>query len=226
MPEIRTVWSGHELRGFQPLLQRWIEVNERLVREWSSWNDVPWWYGERASVGTLAAAAWFAGGIALEEYGSAKARKGPDGVRSPSHGRTALYITVWSQSFVVEAKQWWPDLEQDGEHHKDGLAERMTEARGDASDVHGEDETPIAAVFAAPRIWTKDGAIPSEHEELVRKWMNALDEDDNDYSACAIYFPTLALMARDKRGGGAWFYPGTALFLKREEPNEPGKDAL
>lgn len=54
------------LKEWQTLFEEWILAVERFCR--LSPGDAPYWYTERANVGTLAGAAWRCGWIALEEF--------------------------------------------------------------------------------------------------------------------------------------------------------------
>jgi len=58
-----------------------------------------WSYGERASIGFLAAAAWQSGAVALEEWGTHKYKS-----KKRCRGRCDLYIFHKNQEFYVEAK--------------------------------------------------------------------------------------------------------------------------
>ncbi|MBG0847374.1 hypothetical protein H3222_19405 [Pseudomonas chengduensis] len=74
-------------REVRALLKSWVEMVERYCTQHEN-QDNPWWYNERASLSTLAGAAWSSGWSALEEYSSVKRQKAPaDGVE---HGDTRL----------------------------------------------------------------------------------------------------------------------------------------
>jgi hypothetical protein len=79
------------------VLVAWLDVLDRYSATES--GDCPYWYNERAAVSSLGAAAWHAGGIALEEYSARKG--GPAG----SEGRADLWIKVNGTTFSLEAKQ-------------------------------------------------------------------------------------------------------------------------
>jgi hypothetical protein len=54
----------------EKLLNSWGKVLGKFIKQTD--KGLPWAYGERAIVGTLAAAAWSAGGVALEEFPTIK----------------------------------------------------------------------------------------------------------------------------------------------------------
>jgi hypothetical protein len=59
---------------FDPIFRPWLDVSKEYARAWEETPDFHWSYGERAHISILAAAIWDAGGIALEEYATKKAR--------------------------------------------------------------------------------------------------------------------------------------------------------
>jgi len=107
------VWVDGTLPGFDTLLREWISVINRLLEEWEDDVDFPWWYNERACVGTFAAAVWLCKGVAFEEYLSEKVkdRAGRARESEPTKGRTDLYFSFKQKEYIAEAKQWWPELE-------------------------------------------------------------------------------------------------------------------
>jgi hypothetical protein len=89
------------LPDFAPILKKWCEI----VISWSErneWEDVPWWYGERSSLGILGVAAWEAGAVPLEEYSTEKGRG-----RGLWTGRGDLLISTSPKDYIIEAKQKW-----------------------------------------------------------------------------------------------------------------------
>src|ERR1035437_2626560 len=70
----RSYVNSGNLRSLHPILKEWIRLN-RTYSKRMQWEDCAWWANERASTGILAAAAWMAGGVALEEYSTKKVKK-------------------------------------------------------------------------------------------------------------------------------------------------------
>jgi hypothetical protein len=97
--------ADSSLHQLDPILNTWKDVITRYGELWR-WRDVPYWYNERASLGTFAAAVWLSGGVALEEY---RTDKGEADVEPPvgasSKGRGDLYFHYGGAHFIVEAKQ-------------------------------------------------------------------------------------------------------------------------
>jgi hypothetical protein len=115
------------LSVLEETLWEWTIAQERSSRLWG-WDDVPWWYGERASLSVLAGAIWRTGGIALEEYTVDKSHRRDDGQKGLMQGRNDLYFRIGRSDFVLEAKAVWPTL-RSIEPLK-GLREQSSETRG------------------------------------------------------------------------------------------------
>jgi hypothetical protein len=65
-------------------------------------RDGSWRYNERASISVLAAAAWMAGGVALEEFSAKKKQN-----RIEHSGRADVYLNSSRREFACEAKSIW-----------------------------------------------------------------------------------------------------------------------
>jgi hypothetical protein len=100
-----------------PLLKKWIYVNKEYLRRCEG-RDAAWWYLERASLSTVAAAAWLADGIALEEYTTSKTQLPAKSNVEVSHRcRCDLFFSLkrhdrpgQNHDFISEAKIIWPSL--------------------------------------------------------------------------------------------------------------------
>ncbi|WBX91992.1 hypothetical protein [Pseudoxanthomonas mexicana] len=72
LARIEHVKTTREFRGLHPLLTAWVELIQDYCR-CDDYDDNPWWYNERASLSTLAGAAWRKPGwYALEEFSTTK----------------------------------------------------------------------------------------------------------------------------------------------------------
>jgi hypothetical protein len=93
------------------LFATWAELVERYC-EATKGTDAPYWHGERPNVGLLAAAAWQAELISLEEFASRRGRRGHD-----SHGRCDLWVSspeladgdAYEAKYVEVAPEWLRD---------------------------------------------------------------------------------------------------------------------
>lgn len=129
--------------GWMPLLRTWANLVQRYdANPVGRRRDVAYWYGERALVGLLAAAAWQqSGGWSLVEFlGRRKARS----------ARGDLWLGTGKAEFTVEAKVHW------GKRKPQGCAmgiEVQLEAAGTQARTHSREYQvgkPVAACFLVP----------------------------------------------------------------------------
>ena len=111
------------LKSLYSPLWEWVYLVEKICREWS-WKDCPWWYTERALVGTLAAATWYARGVALEEYSNQR-RSGAERYL----GRCDLYLSMGTTKFIIEAKICWCAIGATARNGGDEVARQLSTAR-------------------------------------------------------------------------------------------------
>ena len=99
------------LIALQPVLLNWIQLLEDYAD--ASQGDAAYWWNERASVSTLAGAAWrTAGWIALEEYRTYKATS----KTTNKTGRCDLWLAqkgLIEEAIEIEAKQGWQSFAAD-----------------------------------------------------------------------------------------------------------------
>jgi len=205
---IKHVDSG-TLPQFEDVLWEWINVVDRCTRSWV-WEDVPWWYNERASVGIFAGAVWRSGGIALEEFSSAKLWTASEGDAAEERyaGRCDLYFKLGKEEFSAEAKQLWPAAGKRAPNPvaeiQDSLTKALWEVRANRAEP-GEQQ--LALVFASPII---NVSFKNDLDDLIHKWTNAVQ--NVKCAASAWNFPGEVRSQCISRGR---FYPGAALFIER-----------
>lgn len=209
---------GVSLRGLSPLLDEWILVVKDYCRA-SGWEDNPWWYNERATLGTLAGAAWrLENWGALEEYATDKRGKIPsDGSeRLASRGRCDLYVYNSSSSYAIEAKQAWQGVsnEHDCVRYKKSLAAANMDARSLGRD---EADSRVAVVFTVPYMSInsvmREGVVSSELvEERLFNFIDLVLGGDCD--AVAWVFPGDDLSRYVNRERGVIF-PGVVVSMKK-----------
>ena len=203
--------SGHEpgpLADFELVLKRWIKANKKYC-EVSKWEDVPWGYNERASLSTFAAAAWLAGGVALEEYSEEKDRAGSArGRKKQRKGRCDLYVDLRGKrgAYIMEAKILWPSLETSDWERP--LLKTLNKARGEAKETRAHNnEKKAGLLFVSPYIRnSKDSPVEKSIFNLVQFLRSRKD-------ICSAWtFPAGSrgfYWDSEKR----WLYPGTAVLL-------------
>lgn len=127
-----TVKNRKGLSHWNALLEEWLLVVERYCRVMQG-NDAPFYYTERACVGTLAAAAWRCGSIALEEFQLEKS----ESALGKWLGRADLYMASDDAEEFIEAKQKWVSLKFRKEldaHIQETLSLAVQDARNTRND--------------------------------------------------------------------------------------------
>ena len=94
MPPLVEKFSKCDNNNLEDVIKNWFGVIDDYIKYFGG-NDVPYWYNERASISTLAAAAWKSGGIALEEYSM---QKGDEG--NPRPGKCDIFIGINKRHFA------------------------------------------------------------------------------------------------------------------------------
>ncbi len=85
-----------------------LEKNIKQYGEAFDWNELPYFFNERATISLVQSASWQAGLLAIEEYVTIKyGAKNKHG-----NGRCDIYIAEKTglQEIEFEAKQKWPTL--------------------------------------------------------------------------------------------------------------------
>lgn len=189
------------LEWLQPTLRRWGNFIEEYCEVHP--DDVPYFYTERANVGTLTAAAWSAGCTALEEYQTEKNDGG--GVRK---GRADLYVysPTAKTSVGIEAKQAWVTPETSVE----SMIRVVKQANNDAMEGNDADFR-AGAVFFTLKISNKVGI-----SEFVDRTLDTLRMLPIQPDLLAWSTPRIRARHRlrdDKKVFHYW--PGVILFIRR-----------
>ncbi len=213
--------SMHRLSALEPLLWSFVDTVENFCRR----DDTPpYWFNERACVSLLAGAAWRAGWIALEEYGTRKVHLGDEG-KDDRHGRCDLYLRDPSGlSIAIEAKfvqERFADLEP-------AVTNALAAARNDARHLfRNEAAVRVAAVFVSPG-FDASGGRPTK-ETLIgactKIFSGKPGEVDTESPgtpqeiAAAVRRSTHAYTFPDKHWeclgpAGRYLWPGVALILQ------------
>lgn len=164
-------------KDLRDLLTAWTRVVLRYCAL-HGYEDNPWWANERASLSTLAGAAWTLDNwCALEEFSTKKRGKIPsDQVEEGglTNGRCDLYLSNKKTSYVIEAKQAWQSIgaNADGYNY---LHKGMEKAWEDAGCLSADEANyRYAATFIVPY-------VPKTHvekhgvRELVEEWLSSDD---------------------------------------------------
>src|SRR6266545_7737579 len=203
MSTICGVQAGR-LSVLEETLWEWTIAQERSSRLWG-WDDVPWWYGERASLSVLAGSIWRTGGIALEEYSVRKARRRDESQKGTTPGRNDLLFKIGHHDFILEAKFAWPKL-RSKEPLKD-VVDTLREAERDVRRMRADGARRLAAVFVAP-------SFPKNYEEkresLIDSWIGTLRGLSGTAKAWTFPDGAKQLFSKEAR----LYYPGAAIVIK------------
>lgn len=216
------------LKGLTPLLRAWCDLSLSYCRM-HQFEDNPWWWTERASVGLLAAAAWQCKGwTALEEYGSRKrqGRVPEEGVSSDgNNGRIDLWVCHGTRSFVIEAKQAWQSIGNSASGDDRKVTLGTNAAWKDIGKVESyEADTRLAATFIVPYIPLSQLAADDapggarkrqvEVREIVESWLGENWPFNHvQAEAAAAVFPYRS--ASMISGNGKNLMPGAVLLLRQ-----------
>lgn len=213
--DLRYVYTS-KLKSIRPLLDAWIEVVLRYCAL-NGFEDNPWWFNERATLSTLAGAAWsLSDWVALEEFktlkhGTVPYKKIDKGQLNV--GRCDLYVANKKYGFAFEAKQAWQSI---GKNSR-GMTYVHKAMRGswlDAGklDVHEADHR-LAATFVVPYIPRTQAkrADGFAVRASVTGWIkNELDSLDSPV-AIAYVFPAKGYKFRSDKGV---VFPGIVLLIE------------
>lgn len=185
--------NNPRLEFLRSALERWVDCIDRF-NQFQGDNEAPYWHGAAANAGLLAAAAWQAELVALQQYTSKKQRD--EGERE---ARGDLAISSAEESIHLHTSQRWPRIA------RLDLAPALQESAIQAKAIAYASQLKAGALFVTP--W-KAGqhASPEELQDLV--------DDLQKHTACAIawYFPYAYRKLHNELGQ---YFPGVALLLKQ-----------
>ena len=211
------------------LLKAWVNAVERYSALFE--NDNCWWYNERASLSTLAGAAWtLEGWIALEEFSTRKRRTAPtDGVESGElrSGRCDLYVSSKKAGFAIEAKQAWQPVGRQA----DGFGCLLRAQKAAWYDcwhlTKVEAERRFAATFVVPTIPLSYVRIASSKKDevdrtavvdLVKRWIRANGSFASARGRKVSYAYTFPKIDHAPYIKGKHVYPGVLMILEEMSP--------
>jgi hypothetical protein len=180
----------------------------------------PWWANERASLSTLAGAAWSLDNwCALEEFSTKKRSKIPkdkvdDG--GLTNGRCDLYLSTSRTSYAVEAKQAWQSIGAKA-MGCNIIRRGMRSAWKDAGAISiDEAKHRFAATFIVPYV---TGALAKKHDvrKLVDDWLSnvKIQQSGKGTLAYAYVFPgNWKGFASDRTAN---VFPGVMLVLEERQ---------
>ena len=198
--EIEKYINSGSIRCFHPILKSWTEALERYLGCLQN-EDSPWWYNERATLSSFAAAAWVAEGIALEEYSTEKGKHG-----EAWKGRCDLFLGIQGQFFGCEAKQVWCAVGRTARGGRAVVEAGLRKACGDARKLKRREGRRLGLCFAVPYFPDRDRDHIEGH---LKPWLEGLK--GIEYSCIAWSFPEETRYLKSVNG---YFYPGVVLVVR------------
>ena|ERR1035437_9809241 len=198
----RSYVNSGNLRSLHPILKEWIRLN-RTYSKRMQWEDCAWWANERASTGILAAAAWMAGGVALEEYSTKKVKK-----KEHRTGRCDLFFDVRNNKFACEIKQIFPRLKNGWAGDISNVKERFDLACEDARNLFPQEGRRLGICFVTPRF---PRSQVENMDDCLDDYLDCLQQK-LDFDAIAWFFPKEAdkiVWPANKKT-----YPGVIVLIR------------
>lgn len=186
-----------DFSSLDPLFENWFSI----VNQYSELHpndEACYWYNERATLSTLAAAAWRTEGwCALEEYQTKKRRH-------ERLGRCDLYLATEEIGYECEAKQSWQQFETGMEQ----LSAKATEARKAAGELDSStSDARLALTFWSPS--SKFEVHPNQIEQHLENLRSSPQFNKN--VAQAWIFPEASRKLKSTKNGR--YYPGVVLLV-------------
>jgi len=189
------------LKQLRPILFEYLKINKETVELWN-YEDLPWWYNERANLSLFTGTVWKKGGYALEEYTSDKVS-----TSKKYQGRNDLYFFFNKQEYILEAKI----LSQNGNSKSESIRNRATKLMEIAvADVRKNklefSANKLGIVFVIPYFLNKSTSIENDFNNFLKTMMKL------DYSAMGwLYSEKANKLIVDRK----WVAPGLVVLLKK-----------
>ena len=204
------------------LLEQWTSVVERYAAI-HGYDDNCWWYNERATLSSLAGAAWsMENWVALEEFSTGKRHKiKADGVESGDlrPGRCDLYISNRKVSFGFEAKQTWQRVGPRSNPTRN-VWKGMQAAWMDSGYLANDHDHRFAATFIVPSLPLGDvldeyGEVsPEQVMALLNTWLAEQQGFVRPGGKPSYYAYTFPNLGHKGFISHPRYYPGVVLVLE------------
>ena len=196
-------YADSRFKNLKKVLKTWTKLNRQFFIQS---HDAPWWYNERADISVLSAAAWVAGGLALEEFSTKKGRG-----QSRRSGRCDLYINLRNSEFACEVKRTLITLTKSSSTNLKYIKESLKTACKDAG-ILGRDEGRRFGVCFAAVCLPKKSALKCDVKlrELQDEIISA------NFDAIAWSFPREARKLSDDSHSywQKYLFPGSILVMR------------
>lgn len=185
----------------QSLFQEWIRIVEEYCEKVTT--DAPFWHGERAQVGLLAAAAWRSGLVALEEFTQSKEFE-----TEREQGRADLWIKGEGAEDFLEARFIdWNPADTKPKHLKEKIDEVHEEVKRIKVDLGTLRRAGL--VFWSPRV---DESPEDDEKSAIEACISLCREVKPD--ALAWCFPLDRRKNRPDGTDTGPVWPGTLVLAR------------
>jgi hypothetical protein len=191
------------VQDFRPLLREWKAWTEAYSNEVDQ-ADALYWYNERATLGTLAAAAVRKNLYVLEEYAARKTWE-----QSRYSGRADLWIRGTAAHYVIEAKQLWVNFPG-----RTNAFASCVNASLEAACADARCHEPVAQTLTAGVVFLVPRLAPTKHD-LRGNCMQAV-RGIGELLQCHIHEVAEPMYARPINEHG-YLFPGVACFMRLAE---------
>jgi hypothetical protein len=194
--------DGGKFGNLEKILWSWVKLNEQFFIQS---RDGSWWYNERASISILAAAAWMAGGIALEEFSAKKKQK-----KVERSGRADVYFNLRGREFACEAKFIWLSIKS--RNPIDQINAELKNAYQDAGCLNRKEGRRFGVCFATIYVSEKDAG---QLDALLSEFQKKISSEN--FAAIAWSFPAGARKLEFKKSSmkHKYFYPGSFIVFRK-----------
>ncbi len=204
---------NYQKKIFEPIIKTWFMCIRRYCHSILPYSEGPYEYNERATLSTLAASIWMAGGIALEEYCYTKQH----GKRNKRYeGRIDIYFRYNNKDFAGEAKQRFINVLN---YTKPGILYTKINSllrimRKEVKRIPSDQGKRISIIFLIPQIQYKKKLI-----SLINKNIRTIISKSSKFGSIlsAWYFPKImrSNTSYHKFREGDYYYPGIILIIKK-----------
>jgi hypothetical protein len=190
--------DGGKFGNLEKILWTWVKLNEQFFIQS---RDGSWWYNERASISFLAAAAWMAGGVALEEFSAKKKQN-----KVERSGRADVYLNLKGHEFACEAKYIWLSVNSPKPIVR--INTELKSACEDAECLDREEGRRFGVCFATVYVPEKDA---TQFDDLILDLQKRISS--GDYDALAWSFPRKARKLTYEKSKH-YFHPGSFMIFR------------
>lgn len=193
-------YCSGKLRFLRPIMHEWFNVIE-TYQEFTDYADCQWWYNERVTLSSFAAAIWKSEGAALEEYATTKGKK-----RSIYRGRGDLYFCFDKHEFGCEAKQIWCSFGKRSKQNFAIIDSQLGKACNEANSLN-EEFRRLGVCFVVPYI---PEAEKDQIDKQLMNWLKGLKTVNKDFISWTFPEKTRETLL----GYDGNLYPGVVILIR------------